>query len=222
MQENHPHSHQSSRRTQPEQTLQDIRQMMERSSRFISLSGLSGVAAGVAALAGAWLAAQRIGCWRIEDCLFDRLLQNDKALERELFLLGLGTFLVAFAGAFIFTWIRSKKNNVPLWGIATRRLLWAVMLPLLAGAIFLFRLIQLEQYELVAPGCLVFYGLALVSGSRYTLSEVRYLGLAMILLGLINCWWIGYGLYFWAIGFGVLHILYGIVMWWKYERNHAE
>jgi hypothetical protein len=89
----------------------------------------------------------------------------------------------------------------------------------MAGAVFLFRMLQLAQFDLVAPGCLIFYGLALINGSKYTLGEVKYLGYGNLLLGVINLWYVGYGLHFWAMGFGVLHIVYGIVMWNKYERK---
>jgi hypothetical protein len=93
-----------------------------------------------------------------------------------------------------------------------------VIIPLAVGGIFLLRSMQLGQYELIAPGCLIFYGLALINASKYTLGEIRYLGYCELLLGLINLWMIGYGLYFWAAGFGLLHITYGIIMWNKYER----
>ena len=75
------------------------------------------------------------------------------------------------------------------------------------------------EFELVAPGCLIFYGLALVNGSKYTLGEIRYLGYGMLALGIMNLFYVAYGLYFWAMGFGILHIAYGITMWMKYERN---
>jgi len=75
------------------------------------------------------------------------------------------------------------------------------------------------MYGMVTPSCLIFYGLALINGSKYTVSEVRYLGYLELVLGIVNLWATRYGLYFWAAGFGVLHILYGIVMWNKYERN---
>ena len=106
-----------------------------------------------------------------------------------------------------------------MWGNATMRLLWNTAIPLMAGAIFLFRMMQMGQFDLIAPGCLIFYGLALINGSKYTLGEVKYLGYGILLLGIINLWYVGYGLHFWAMGFGVLHIVYGIVMWNKYERK---
>jgi hypothetical protein len=70
---------------------------------------------------------------------------------------------------------------------------------------------------IVAPLTLIFYGLALVNASKYTLSEVRWLGLTQILLGLAAAHFIGYGLVFWALGFGLVHILYGLVMHYKYK-----
>ena len=205
---------------QPLEDLQHIKKMMERSSRFISLSGLSGIAAGACALAGAWFASQKINCWVKGDCQLSRLISSaGNSLINELFWIATLTFIAAFISAFIFTYLRSKKNGTPMWGTTTVRLFWNMVIPLAVGAIFLIRMIQMGVYEVVAPGCLIFYGLALVNASKYTLGEIRYLGYGQILLGLLNLWWIGYGLQFWAMGFGVLHIVYGIVMWWKYERK---
>jgi hypothetical protein len=94
-----------------------------------------------------------------------------------------------------------------------------VAVPMLAGGLLIWRLMEFQFYGLVAPACLLFYGLALVNASKYTVPEIRYLGYFQLLLGVLNLWMMGYGLYFWAAGFGVLHILYGIIMWNKYERN---
>ncbi|HEX6914466.1 MAG TPA: hypothetical protein VF145_04465, partial [Chitinophagaceae bacterium] len=126
--------------------------------------------------------------------------------------------IAALAAAFIFTWLRSRKTGTPIWGTTARRLIVNVSVPMLVGGIFLWQLIQHGVFGLIAPGCLIFYGLALVNASKYTLGEIRYLGYCEILLGLISLWLPGYGIHFWALGFGVLHIVYGIVMWWKYEK----
>lgn len=205
---------------QPLEDLQHIKKMMERSSRFISLSGLSGIAAGICALAGAWFASQKIHCWVNGDCQLSLLItSNGFELINDLFWIATITFIAAFVSAFIFTYLRSKKNGTPMWGTTTVRLFWNMVIPITVGGIFLIRMMQLGEYQLVAPGCLIFYGLALVNASKYTLGEVRYLGYGQIVLGLFNLWWIGYGLQFWAMGFGVLHIVYGVMMWWKYERK---
>ena len=204
---------------QPLEDLQHIKRMMERSSRFISLSGFSGIAAGVCALAGAWFANKKINCWVKGDCTLGGLLDmGGIKLLNDLLWIATLTFIGAFISAFFFTYLRSKKNNVPMWGTATIRLFWNTVIPITVGAIFLIRMMQLGEYELVAPGCLIFYGLALVNASKYTLGEIRYLGYGQLALGIMNLWNTGYGLYFWAMGFGVLHIIYGVWMWYKYER----
>ena len=106
-----------------------------------------------------------------------------------------------------------------MWGNVAFRLFINVSIPLLVGGIYLFRLIHFGTFGLIAPGCLIFYGLALVNASKYTLAEVRYLGYLQLLLGIINLQFVGLGIYFWAVGFGLLHIVYGAYMWYKYERN---
>lgn len=193
--------------------------MMERSSRFISLSGLSGVSAGLCALGGAWAAHTQIQHWLHGE---RGMVGSGLQLVENLLLIALLTFVAALVSAFIFTYLRSRKNNIPLFGAATWRLLWNTAIPLAAGGLFMLRMMQLGQYQLVAPGCLIFYGLALVNASKYTLGEVRYLGYAQLILGIINLWWVEYGLEFWALGFGLLHIVYGVAMWYKYERGGAE
>jgi hypothetical protein len=211
------------------ETLADIKKMMDRSSRFISLSGLSGVAAGTCALAGAWFAKPvidgggRTGTRSMSELnnYYDETGMNmlQSFMGSRLFLIAGVTLVAALVLAFVFTYIRSSKQGIPVWGVMAKRLMWNVALPMIAGGIFLLKLIEAGVYGLIAPGCLIFYGLALVNGAKYTLGEIRYLGYALVMLGLINCWFPGYGLYFWATGFGVLHIIYGVVMWNKYERK---
>jgi len=206
-------------RQQSLQELHQIKKMMERSSKFISLSGLSGISAGICALAGAWFASQKIHCWQYGDCQFGDLINDtDRKVQNEVLLIAILTFVAALATSFFFTFLRSKKTGIPLFGTTTIRLLWNIAIPLMAGAFFLIRSMQLGQYELITPGCLIFYGLALVNASKYTLGEIRYLGYGQIILGIINLWLIGNWVIFWIAGFGVLHIVYGIVMWYKYER----
>jgi hypothetical protein len=203
--------------------IQNIRNMMERSSRFISLSGLSGISAGVCALIGAWLSYDYI--YEGKEYVINPAVAIVQAIAQDytiilnlwFFWIALGTFLAAFLSAFFFTWIKSRKQGIPIWGKSAKRLLFNVAVPLITGAVFLFRMLQSGLLELFAPGCLIFYGLALLNASKYTLIEIRYLGYLQILLGLINLWFVGYGLYFWAFGFGILHIVYGVYMWRKYD-----
>ncbi len=214
-----------SNQQQPLDDLHHIKQMMERSSRFISLSGLSGIGAGICALVGAWLAHPYV--FGKKDHIMNRELVATLESEHDyssllnswLFWIAAGTFLSALVSAFVFTWLKSKRQGIPVWGHSAQRLMINVSIPLMAGGLFLFKLIHFGTFGLVAPGCLLFYGLALINASKYTLDEIRYLGYCQILLGLLSLWFVGYGLYFWASGFGLLHIVYGAYMWYKYERN---
>ena len=201
------------------ETLQDIKRIMERSSRFLSLSGLSGIAAGICALAGAWFANKQLDQYyghydehgHYEGSNFQQLKMN-------LLLIAGIVLAAALLSSFYFTWRRAKQNRLPVWDHTTRKLLINMLIPLAAGGLFILAMLQYDEWRYVAPACLIFYGLALVNASKYTLTDIRYLGLLEIILGLINTQFIGYGLYFWAGGFGVLHIVYGAIMWWKHER----
>ncbi len=201
-------------------TLQDIRQMMERSSRFISLSGLSGIGAGICALGGAYAAWQLMIAEKAKGSDYRQLaFETGTDVQQQLLMIGAVTFIAAFTVSFIFTYIRSVKTNTSIWSTTTRRLLWNTIIPLLVGGIVIIRFVEWGYAGFVAPACLLFYGLALINGSKYTLTEIRWLGFSQLLLGVVNLWFIGYGLLFWAAGFGVLHILYGAIMWWKYEKK---
>ncbi len=202
------------------QEISDIKRIMERSSRFISLSGLSGIAAGLCALVGAYLANTVLG-----DYYFDYSHgsgytdKNFESLKIKLLALAGVVLVVALILSFIFTWRRAKQNHLPIWDLAARKLMWNILIPLISGGLFILAMLQHSEWRFVAPACLIFYGLALVNGSKYTLTDIRYLGYMEIVLGLVNTQLTGYGLYFWAGGFGILHIIYGVLMWWKYERQ---
>lgn len=199
------------------EALDQIRSMMDRSSRFISLSGWSGIAAGISALAGAWLAKQKINEYSEPSSL-----QADacpECLQNDLLIIAAFVLIVAFTGAVLFTYLKSQKDGIAIWGNASKRLIWNTVMPMAVGGFFIWRMMELKQFELIAPASLLFYGLGLVNGSKFTLGEVRFLGYAILVTGIVNLWLIGYGIECWAFGFGILHIVYGIAMWWKYGRK---
>ena len=202
------------------ETLQDIKRIMERSSRFISLSGLSGIAAGICALAGAWFAYKEFAPYYTDYNNRGVYSGEDfQLLKFRLLVIALAVLAAALVSSFYFTWRKAKHNKLPIWDLTAKRLMINMLIPLVTGGLFILALYQYNEWMFIAPACLIFYGLALVNASKYTLTDVRYLGLFQILLGLINTQFVGYGLYFWALGFGVMHIIYGFVMWWKYEKN---
>lgn len=205
--------------------LAHIRTLMDRSTRFISLSGLSGVFAGAVALAGAWVAQHHVavhadlpGDALTYGTLRQGLLDTDGLLVT-LLLDAVVVLVLALVGATWFTWRRSKRLGQALWDQAARRLMWNLLIPLAAGGLVCLALMYHGLPGLVAPATLVFYGLALLNASKYTLEEIRWLAVSELVLGVIACFWIGAGLMFWALGFGVLHIVYGGLMWVRHERG---
>ena len=198
--------------------------MMERSSRFISLSGLSGLSAGICALVGAWIADGWMRAYYGGGGFVTRYgykAAGAHELKERLILLALGVLAAALLSSTFFTWRKARRNNLPIWDHSSRKLTINMAIPLAAGGFFVLGLLDHAEWDSIAPACLVFYGLALVNASKYTLTDIRYLGIMEVILGCINMYYPEGGLYFWAVGFGVLHIIYGLFMWWKYERTDA-
>ena len=205
-------------------TLSEIRSLMERSSRFISLSGLSGVAAGLFALAGATLVYAYLGLTPFENkrAYYLAAQSADKwGLDYVSFFLLTGSLVLlgAICSGIYFTTRKARRKGQPIWDALSKRLLINLAIPLATGGLFCVALLQQGLAGLVAPATLIFYGLALVNASKFTLHDIYYLGILEISLGLIALFNLGYGLEFWAIGFGLLHIFYGMIMYWKYERT---
>lgn len=193
--------------------IQDIKSMMAQSSQFISLSGFSGVIAGVYALIGAYFA--------------NYIIENDRSYYitfesttfKILLLDAIIVLLLSIGTAYLLTVRKAHKMGEKVWNPTSKRLVINFCIPLITGGIFSILLLKSGYYGLIAPITLMFYGLACVNASKYTLRDVRYLGITLIILGLIATEFPGYGLYFWVAGFGICHILYGSIMHYKYDRN---
>ncbi len=206
------------------QELAYIRSMMENSSRFISLSGLSGVAAGIVALIGASVVYLYLGIspfstkkwYHTENLNYEKWGMDSSTF----FVLVMAAVLgLAIVVGYFFSHRKAKKAGQKLLTKASLKLLNNFLIPLISGGIFCLILIRHGHFGLVAPAMLIFYGLALINGSKYTLEDIRYLGIAELFLGLLSAWFLGYGLLFWSIGFGVLHIIYGLRMYFKYDKT---
>jgi predicted lysophospholipase L1 biosynthesis ABC-type transport system permease subunit len=200
-----------------EKDLASIRSMMERSAKFISLSGLSGILAGIYALGGA-TAAYFLIHYPISPFSFRIYSISEPVILAKLLLIA---FIVVVASLLTGLWLsgrKARKHGLTLWTSASKTLLFNVSIPMVTGGIFILIMLYTGHFGLAAPACLVFYGLALIQGSSNTVDEIRYLGYCEIILGLASAMYMGYGLIFWAIGFGVLHIVYGAIMHNKYDK----
>lgn len=196
----------------------EIKNMMNRSSRFLSLSGLSGILAGIYCLIGAWLAYEALYSDSAVFGSYESPIVSENTMKR-LFAIAFIVILFSLFTGIMLSIKKAKKENEKIWDASSKRLIINFAIPLATGGFFILFLIEKEIYGYVAPLTLIFYGLACVNASKYTLGDVRYLGITMIILGLASSYFIGYGLLFWALGFGICHIFYGSVMYFKYEKN---
>jgi MFS family permease len=204
------------------ESIQEIRAMMERSSKFMSLSGLSGIGAGITALISGSIATVILGSIKVPDTEYDRINSSQVSNERIILFLILAavTIFVAIALAFVFTRRNANRKSLPVWDKTAKLMTLSMLIPLISGGLFILALVfKFKMYGLVAPSTLIFYGLALVNAAKYTVSYTHWLGLAEIAIGLTALLFIGYGLIFWMVGFGIFHLVYGTVLYYKFERN---
>jgi hypothetical protein len=194
--------------------LKEIKEIMSRSARFISLSGLSGVSIGIIALAGAFIAYQSI--FKDNQYLVYNLVELSRDQFWTLIIISIGILMLSIGNAVFFTIRKTKKQNQSVWDAQTQKLLINLLIPLITGGLLCLILLLKGMIGILPSLTLIFYGLALINGSKYTLPEIRTLGFIEIFLGLIALEFIDLGLIFWAIGFGVAQIIYGLIIQRKY------
>jgi len=194
-----------------------IRSMMERSSKFMSINGLSGVLIGCVALIGAAAGYYIVYGTKSEFGYRDHYVLDEQVLWK-LILIAVLVLLVSVVTGVWMAKTKAKKIGQTIWNPTSKALAKAMFIPLATGGLFSLILIYRGDYSLVASSLLIFYGLALAAGSVFTFSEVRVLGILEILLGLLALAFPGYGIWFWSVGFGVLHIVYGLIVHKKYEK----
>ncbi len=207
--------------TNPNEDLQTIREIMERSSKFLSLSGLSGIFAGVCALMGAaiaWFFILDSGHVQYDEYMHSPGGSSASSIRFYLALVAMLVLGFAVLGTIFFSQRKARKAGQQFWTNSTRRLLVHLMIPLISGGIFTLILLLQNNLELVASVMLIFYGLSLVNAGKFTFGEIHYLGLTEIVLGVLAGVFVNYGLLFWTIGFGLMHIVYGTVMYYRYEQ----
>lgn len=196
----------------------EIRLMMERSSKFLSLSGWAGIMAGIYALSGAYI-AYSIFNFNPDQIVYNTLAPGSLTSSFPMVItIAILVLILAIGTAIVLSYRRANKKGEKVWNSASRQLLVNMAVPLLAGGVLILVLISKDLLGLIAPLTLLFYGLALYNTSKFTYNEVKYLGLIQIGLGLISSYFIEYSLLLWAVGFGAVHIVYGIYLHFRYER----
>lgn len=197
--------------------LSSIRNLMERSTKFISLSGLSGVLAGIYALIGAFIG------YKLVDSNFGELdyraqYVTEPRILLELFLIAVTVLLLSLLTCIFLTIRQARKRGENFWNPVSQRLVVNMSIPLFTGGLFMLILLFQGSYGIIAPASLIFYGLSLIAGSQFTFSDVKWLGYCQIIIGLAAMLFPAYSILFWMMGFGLLHIIYGSVMHFKYKQ----
>ncbi len=191
--------------------INEIKDIMNKSSRFISLSGLSGVLAGIYAIIGAAIAYYLVMNYSYGTLKLDGKIYGLVMLD--LFLIA----LLSIVTGIILTTLKAKKQGAKIWDATSKRLVINFLIPLVVGGLYILIILNQQKYGQTGALMLLFYGLALVNASKYSIGDIRYLGFIQIILGLICSLFPGYGFWLWVLGFGVMHIVYGTWMYFKYD-----
>lgn len=202
------------------ESLAVIRSMMEKSGRFFSLGGISGIIIGIIALGSAgvaqWFTVGHKAMFRAHRLYGDvtalelryDLFRDELALR----LLGLAicTLGAAVLVSLFFSIRQARREGYSILSKPALNLAFNFCLPLSVGGFMCLYFLYRGDIAYIAPAMLLFYGLALFTASRYSVENLSYLALAEIALGLLCMFFPGRGLLFWALGFGISHIIYGV------------
>ena len=203
------------------QTLDDIRDMMSKSSRFQAISGYSIIIVGLYAAVAAAIAAALVGAVNLFP-FFENIdaTLNTPAKIRLATIIALSLFTLSLLTVFAMAIAKSKRHNLRFaFDKRMRQMLTDFFLPLAAGGLVSIALIMQQHYGLTSSIMLLFYGLALVNSSHYTYPALRWLGYTELALGIADCLTVKHAILFWFLGFSVMHIIFGIVYVIMFERK---
>jgi hypothetical protein len=191
----------------------EVRSLMERSTRFLSLSGLAGVMAGIYALAGVFIVWKAIGFEPTEDVVVAETFSMQHVV-----LVALGVLILSIGTALLLSSATARKRNESIWNPVAKRVAAHFGLPLITGGLLMLIFLSQDMTRLLIPSSLIFYGIALFSAGPFTFREIKTLGIIQIALGLFSAYAVEYSLLCWAAGFGIAHMIYGIYLHLRYKQ----
>ena len=200
------------------ESIQQIKEIMERSTTFVSLSGLSGILSGIFAIIGVYILYVSFGSLILSDEILQSL-QNEQDLLNKLYIIFSSIFLLAIIFAFILSYLKSKKKDQKLFNSSSMRFAFNLFIPIITAIFVVINLINNHEYWLIIPMTLIFYGIALINAGKYSRQEILDLGIGCIFSGVLSMYFVEFSFILWGIGFGILNILTGITMYYKYDRN---
>ena len=114
----------------------EIKKMMSKSSQFISLSGFSGILAGIYCLIGAYFAYRTIylGSSNIGDYKY---LVISEAEVFQLLFIAISVIVISLVTGIFFSVRKANKSNESIWNVASKRLLINFLIPLATGGFYI-------------------------------------------------------------------------------------
>ena len=200
------------------ESIDQIKAIMERSTTFVSLSGLSGMFSGILAIIGVYILYVSFDSLFLSEEILQSL-KSEQSLLNKLYIIFLGIFLLAIIFAFVLSYLKSKKKDQKLFNSSSKRFAFNLFIPIITAIFVVVSLINHYEYWLVIPMTLIFYGIALINAGKYSRKEILDLGIGCIFSGVLSMYFVEFSFILWGIGFGVLNILTGITMYYKYDRN---
>jgi hypothetical protein len=178
--------------------LRYIRETMERSQSFTAVSGVGGVLMGLIALGATFLAVR------------SETTEAWVTVWMSAAVLSLGIALVAMT-------MKARAAGGSLLVGAGRKFAWNLTPPLLVGGLLTVAMTQMGAATLLPGVWLLLYGTGVVTGGAFSVRVVPLMGLAFMLVGAAALFApAAWGNLFMAGGFGLLHIVFGIVIWRKH------
>lgn len=183
------------------QAIQEIKNMMERSTKFSSISGMAGMVVGVLAI-----------------IVFGGITWFDVTAIYPLFVIMVGTLIIAMSIGLKLSIEKAKKEGAPIFDTTAKRFLVHFFTPLIVGGILCLIFAYHGDYTYIPSIMLIFYGFALLHASKFSLDTIKNLGYLELIIGLFAAAFTTYGMWCWVFGFGLLHIIYGFIIYTKYEK----
>ena len=174
--------------------LQFIRETMERSTHFTAVPGYGGVLMGFTAVGAAYIA-------------------HTQVYQRDQLVTWLAEAFLAFAIGLLAMWQKSKMGGTPLISVPAKKFAMSFLPPLIVGVAVTLGLWRYEHYEMMAPVWMLCYGAAVVCGGAFSVPVVPVMGWCFIVLGATAfALPASYGNYLLGLSFGLVHIIFGIVI----------
>ena len=178
--------------------LRFIRETMARSASFTAVPGWGQVAMGSTALVAAWISSRQ-------------------ASSLAWFHTWIGEAMIAAATALVAMQIKAQRTAVPLTSGPGRKFAFSFLPPVAVGALLTPVLYRAGLAHALPGTWLLLYGAGVVTGGAFSVSIVPVMGASFMLAGVVALLVPAWGSACMAVGFGGLHILFGILI----ARRHG-